>query len=106
MASSGSNTAGSTSYSTSSSAAGRLRGALGLGDDGGDPLADEAHDVVEHVRVVGIDEVVLVPSPCVERRAGTSSQVKTADDPGTASALSRPIDADDARVRVRRRAGP
>ena len=32
-----------------------LRGGLGFGDHGGDPLADEPRDVVEHVGVVGID---------------------------------------------------
>ena len=54
IASSGSNTAGSISYSTLSRAAALLGGGLALGDHGGDPLADEAHDVVEHPGVVGI----------------------------------------------------
>ena len=34
--------------------------ALGLGHDGRDPLADEAHDIVENIGVVGVDEMVLV----------------------------------------------
>ena len=33
---------------------------LGIGDDGGDALPDEARDVIEHVRVVGIDAIVFV----------------------------------------------
>ena len=37
-----------------------LRGGLGFGDHGGDPLADEPRDVVEHVGVVGIDAEVVV----------------------------------------------
>ncbi len=47
-------------------AAAFLRGALGLGHHGGDPLADEADDVVEHVGVVGIDQVILVRRRRVE----------------------------------------
>ena len=40
-----------------------FRRGFGLGNDGGDPLADEARDIVEHVGVVGIDvEVVVRPS--------------------------------------------
>ena len=37
-----------------------LRGGLGFGDHGGDPLADEPRDVVEHVGVVGIDVEIVV----------------------------------------------
>ena len=40
--------------------------ALGLGDDGGNALADEAHHVVEDVGVVGIDEMILVRRGAVE----------------------------------------
>ena len=47
-------------------AAGRFGGGFGFRDDGGDPLADEADDVVEHVGVVGIDEVILVGGGRVE----------------------------------------
>ena len=32
----------------------RLGRGRGLGDDGGDPLADEPHDVVEQPGVVGV----------------------------------------------------
>ncbi len=41
-------------------AAGFFRGGFGFGDHGGDPLADEADDIVEHVGVVGIDQMILV----------------------------------------------
>ena len=41
-------------------AAGLFCGGLALGDDGGDPLADETHHVVENVGIVGVDQVVLV----------------------------------------------
>ena len=41
-------------------------GGLGFGDDGGDALADETHDVVQHVGIVGIDEVILVRRRAVE----------------------------------------
>ena len=44
----------------SSAAASRLR------DHGGDTLADEAHDVVEHVGVVRIDQMILVRGRAVE----------------------------------------
>ena len=37
-----------------------LRGGLAVGDDGGDPLADEAHDIVENDGVGGIVLVALV----------------------------------------------
>ena len=37
-----------------------LGGAFGLGHHRRHPLADEAHDIVEHVGVVGIDHVILV----------------------------------------------
>ena len=37
-----------------------LRGGLRFGDHGGDPLADEPRDVVEHVSVVGVDPEVVV----------------------------------------------
>ncbi len=46
--------------------AGRLRRRLGLGDDGRDPLTDESDDVVEHIGVVRIDEMVLVGGAAVE----------------------------------------
>ncbi len=41
-------------------AAGGFRGALGIGHDGGDPLADEADNIVEHVGIVGIHEMILM----------------------------------------------
>ena len=62
-------------------AAALFRGCFGLGDDGGDPLADEAHDVVEHVGVVGVDQVIVVQA-VVKGRRGTSSQVKPRGHPG------------------------
>ena len=46
--------------------AGVVGGGLGLGDHRGDALADEAHDVVEHVGVVRIDQMVLVGRRAVE----------------------------------------
>ena len=42
-------------------AAAFLGGGLGLGDDGGDLLPDEADDIVEHAGVVRIHPVPLVP---------------------------------------------
>ena len=43
-----------------------LGGGLGLGHHGGHPLPDEAHHVVEHVGVVGIDAEVVVDGGGVE----------------------------------------
>ena len=43
-----------------------LGGGHGLGDDGGDPLAAEAHDVVEHPGVVGVVEPAVVAGGGVE----------------------------------------
>ncbi len=37
-----------------------LRGGFAVGDDGGDPLAGKAHDVVEDDGVVGVVAVMLV----------------------------------------------
>ena len=37
-----------------------LRGGLAVGDDGGDPLADKAHDIVEDDGVGGIVLVALM----------------------------------------------
>ena len=47
-------------------AAGFFRGSLGLGHHGRDPLAYEAHHIVEHVGVVGIYEVILMGRRRVE----------------------------------------
>ena len=47
-------------------AAGFFRRCLGLGHAGRDPLADEAHDIVEDVGVVGIDQMILVRRRRVE----------------------------------------
>ena len=60
MASSGSNTAGSTSYSTTTLRQPSSAAPIGVGQHGDHPLADEAHGVVEDVGVVRIDEVVGV----------------------------------------------
>ena len=46
--------------------AGCFRGGLGLGDNGGDPLPDEADDIVEDVGIVGIDEMILVGCRTIE----------------------------------------
>ena len=60
MAISGSNTGGQELVVDLEQAAGFFRRALGLGHDGGDPLADEADNIVEHVGVVGIHEMILM----------------------------------------------
>ena len=46
--------------------AGRFRRAFGFGHHRGDPLPDEAHDIVEHVGVVGIDQVIFMRRRRVE----------------------------------------
>ena len=91
MASSGSNTAGSTSYSTTDPAAALLGGADRVGQHGHHPLADEAHDVVEDVGVVGVDEVVGVDRG---REALTRHVLPGVDacTPGTASAADLSIE--------------
>ncbi len=61
IAASGSNTAGSTSYSTSQRAAARLRRRLALRQHAGDALADEAHHVVQHPRIGRIVQRILMP---------------------------------------------
>ena len=66
MASSGSNTGGQQLVLDLEQPAGFLGGGLGLGDHGGDPLADEAHDIVEHIGVVGIDQMILMRRRGVE----------------------------------------
>ena len=66
MAISGSNTAGRSSYSTSSSRQASSAAASVSATTGGDPLADEAHDIVEDVGVVGIDQMILVRRRRVE----------------------------------------
>ena len=60
-ATSGSKTAGSSAYSTWISRQGIVGERSGVGDDGGDALADEPHGVVEDVRVVGIVVTTVVP---------------------------------------------
>jgi hypothetical protein len=40
--------------------AGGFSGCLGFSDDRSNPLTDEPHDVVEYIRIVGIDQVVFV----------------------------------------------
>ena len=47
-------------------AAGLFRGGFGFGDHGGDPLADEADDIVEHVGIVRIDQMILMGRRGVE----------------------------------------
>ncbi len=47
-------------------AAAFFRGGLGIGNDGGDALPDEARDVVEHVGIVGIDAIIFVNRRRVE----------------------------------------
>ena len=46
--------------------AGLFSDAFGIGDDGGDSLADKASDFVQNVSVVGIDAVVVVQGRRVE----------------------------------------
>ena len=46
--------------------AGGFRRAFGLGRHGGDPLPDEAHDIIEHIGVVGIDQMILMRRRRVE----------------------------------------
>ena len=97
---SGSNTGGQDLVLDLEQPAGRLRGALGLGDHGGDALADEADDVVEHVGVVGIDEMVLVGGRAVE----PPRDVLPGEDRDHARDRQRLVaaDGDDARMGVRR----
>ncbi len=66
MAASGSNTGVQQLVLDLEQAAGFLRGALGFGHHGGDPLTDEAHDIVEHVGVVGVDQMILMGRGRVE----------------------------------------
>ena len=76
-----------------------LRGGLGFGDHGGDPLADEPRDVVEHVGVVGIDAEVVVAG----RREGPPRDVLPGEngvDPRNGERLVL-ADGRDACVRVR-----
>ena len=74
-------------------------GGFGLGDDGGDPLAHEANDVVEDVGVVGIGEMVLMQCGAVE----TAGHVLPGIDVHHARYGQGPrlVDEDDARVSVR-----
>ena len=81
-------------------AAGLFCGGLALGDDGGDPLADEAHHVVEHVGIVGVDQVVLVERGAEE----PARHVLPGEDLHHSRHRHRPLAADgeDAGVGVRR----
>ena len=67
-------------------AAAFLGGGFAVGDDGGDPLADEAHDVVEHPRVVGIDQSRSRGARSRTASFGASSCVSTAMHAGHAQA--------------------
>ena len=81
--------------------AARLGGGLGVGHHGGDPLADEAHHVVEHPGVVGI---VVADSRAARWRTavrGASSWVSTAMH-ARHRQRGRGVDADDPGVGVRR----
>ena len=51
---------------TSSSRQAGLGRGLGFRHDRGDPLADEAHHIVENVRIVRIDQMILVGGRAVE----------------------------------------
>ena len=92
IASSGSKTAGSTSYSTTTSRQPSSAARDRVGEHGHHPLADEAHDVVEHVGVVGIDEVVGVDRGAVRASAGRPPMCRPRCTPGTASAAVLSID--------------
>ena len=76
-----------------------LRGGLGFGDHGGDPLADEPRDVVEHVGVIGIDAEVVVTG----RREGPPRNVLPGEDRVDSRHGERLVLADgrDAGVRMR-----
>ena len=80
--------------------AGRFRRGFGLGRHRRDPLADEAHDIVEHVGVVGIDQVILVR----RRRVELPRHVLPGEDGDDAGHGLRLVALDrfDARMRMRR----
>ena len=73
---------------------------LAFGHDRGDALPGEARDVVQHVGVVGIDEVILVQGRAVEP-AGHVFPGIDRDHARHAQGLG-PVDARDARMGVRR----
>ena len=80
--------------------AGFFRRALGLRHDRGHPLTDEAHDIVEHVGVVGIDQMILVRG----RRVELARHVlpgEHGDHAGHRESLVA-LDRSDARMRMRR----
>ena len=81
-------------------AAGCFRGALGLGHHRRDPLADEAHDIVENVGVVRIDQMILVR----RRRVELARHVLPGEDRDDAGHGERLVALDrlDARMRMRR----
>src|SRR6185503_11422701 len=68
--------------------------------DGGDPLADEAHDVVENIGVVWVDQMILVQRGAVE----PAWNVLPGEDPDHARHRHGLVasDGEDARVGVRR----
>ena len=100
MARSGSNTVGSGVVLHIQQAARRLGDPLALGDHGGDALADIADDIVQHVGIIGIDQVILVRRGAVEP-AGHVLPGEDGDHPGQRGGAV-PVDAEDARMRVRR----
>ena len=77
-----------------------FRGALGFGHNGGNALADETDDIVEHVGIVGIDEVILVRRRAVEPARHVLPS-EYGDDAGNRRGLI-PLDGLDARMRMRR----
>ena len=75
-------------------------GAFGFGDDCRNTLAYEARDVVEHIRVVGIDAVIFVDCRRIEAARNVFPRVD-GHDAGHGHRLCA-IDGNDLRVRVRR----
>ena len=73
---------------------------LALADHGGETLADEAGDVVEHVGVVGVDEMVLVQRRAVEPARHVLPGVD-GDDAGDGERLAL-VDLLEARMGMRR----
>ena len=81
-------------------AAGFLGRALGLGHHRSDALADEADDIVEHVGIVGIDQMIFMR----RRRVELARYVLPGEHPDDAGHRKRLVALDrfDARMRMRR----
>ena len=75
-------------------------GGFSFGDDGDETLADETRDVVEHVRIVGVDAIVFVNRRRIEP-ARNVLPGKYRNDAGNGQRFGA-VDRKDFRVRVRR----